>query len=1684
MRKMGFTRCVAALSAAALISCSICETAFVTPVFASEASAADEVDITKAEDKTWDFGSDSLTVNVQNETYLYDNMFIDATENGAKATMNGAQWTQVNEGTKFYFPVKGDAEIILKAYNKDAEQFEINGEQFEVSGDSNPFTYTYKYKGSAKVLELDVIKNGSYFESLTVKHTDGTQSENKKEEKESAKDVDTSVCAWDFTSYSDGEVNIQKKADYVQNIYVDASNGKFYTRSGDTQVNAGTKLYVPVSANETLYFTTNNGASISAEGSELKPAQADGEYLYSVKNGDKAANIEIVFNAQDYLHQIYVKENPFKKTEEITAPEETSEDVDYSDKFEYPVEYNEWDFTDYDAIKADAEMIQGADGYFRSLYIDAAKGKFNPRDNGGKDDAQVNAGTKIVVPLNKSTSGKAVLKVSYTQGAITVNGEEYSSGSEFTYEYSGYSYAVIECTSNTYIHEISASYPKSVFDSQESGEVDVWDFGGVSSNIAGAVDHIEADEYEQVSDLVASYDKVKKDKETGEVAFVKTVSEAFVSNGKFAADDLTLSYATGDRIYTEDGVGNTHKSTKKKGQFEFEDGYASSGYYYANGNGGSERRYVEIANVEAGNIIDIYMDSKNVEEKAHFVNDSGEQDEVFTVSTTPSKYEFIAEYDGNYKIYTETGNNGKADFFRVVRRTDTVVQGKVDFGSLETPENYRIVLTDEESGEEIEAEVDTASDKYAAYIKAGKQYKTSIKDAAGYAVTDATAEVEADAKDAVSRTTHDLKIEAVDTVTVSGKVSGFENGFDVSSVKLVFTNAEGGSSYAALDAEGNYSAEVNAGTENSASLENCFDYVIKNAEAFTADADMTKNYEVEKTLTYKVSGKLLNIPAGTEVSEITFTNKADKQSYKGTVNGLEYSAELRNGTYTAAIDNDDYVTKTTVTVADSFVEKDLYFNAAIEYKTVGSASDVYVGYEDKELNFDTVQDAVDAITATRSGSSRITLHIAPGTYREQIMIDTPNLTLKADKGRVKLTWYYGIGYVYYSAKEGFYNAESAYNKLNKGSVDKWGASVYVKGNAEGFKAEGITFENSFNRYVTAEEIADGVEASTAAYPDTKITFKRTEGADVRTTTATERATALAVDATNVEFTNCSFYGSQDTLYTHKGTRGYFNNCTITGNTDFIFGYGDYVFESCVLKYEGYSDANKKHSYLTANRGEDAELGYLFNNCTVTGPSAGLTLSGNYLGRPWDASAKVTFKNTNIVEDGLVRDEGWSNMGDRLPYNVSYKEYDTEEAGKVVTQDKRVFKLKDKATKRVTASGNSSKIYSSEAELGLNAGDYFKDWKPENFVADEVEETITKGADKNYQSYIVYFKDDNGNEILMPESEMAKVGSIVKAADVAEVIPGYVFASGNTISITAAEAGEIVCTYKKANTSYKVRQVVRRTGELLNESTYDGVYGTEVSVDPTALPAISGYKVYNKSVQTICLKGESSNVICIYYDEGTEESANEGTDPVEPSAPTGKDSSSDNEGTSKDETTKEGTDKEPSKNEVPSSDSGSSDDSKKSESSTSEKAANVTVDLGNGVSVTAPVSLTYNGKKYKKNSDIGVSVVYNGQTYSGDAVKLKVKGSKNAGTLKVQLKSIKGVKTSKKDFKGTSAFDIDVTPFTVTSSNIAQVKVKKGVVKSVKVTINGKSKKVPKKMLTQDGSKIIFSGNFEGEIAVK
>ncbi len=293
------------------------------------------------------------------------------------------------------------------------------------------------------------------------------------------------------------------------------------------------------------------------------------------------------------------------------------------------------------------------------------------------------------------------------------------------------------------------------------------------------------------------------------------------------------------------------------------------------------------------------------------------------------------------------------------------------------------------------------------------------------------------------------------------------------------------------------------------------------------------------------------------------------------------------------------------------------------------------------------------------------IYINTGTYNEQVYINVPNVRLHSYTGDkdVTVTWYYGIGYTYYSADPttGRYSETAAAGKTALSPVSDWGGTVIVTNNAENFTAENIIFENSFNKRVANYELADGVTADTTAYSDTSITLDRTAADFVPTSrAATERAAAMVIRADKTEFNNCDFIGSQDTLYfgsnsESKSNRGYFSNCDIYGMTDFIFGFGNVIFQKCNLLFCGYSDNYTEKAFITANKA--ADKGFLFNRCSVDYDT---TLNSNvpnkkfYLGRTWGTGAKTVFNKTRFNDISIFNEDFWTEMSGSLE-EANYKE---------------------------------------------------------------------------------------------------------------------------------------------------------------------------------------------------------------------------------------------------------------------------------------------------------------------------------------------------------------------------------------------------------------------------------------------
>jgi pectin methylesterase-like acyl-CoA thioesterase len=154
-----------------------------------------------------------------------------------------------------------------------------------------------------------------------------------------------------------------------------------------------------------------------------------------------------------------------------------------------------------------------------------------------------------------------------------------------------------------------------------------------------------------------------------------------------------------------------------------------------------------------------------------------------------------------------------------------------------------------------------------------------------------------------------------------------------------------------------------------------------------------------------------------------------------------------------------------------------------------------------------------------------------------------------------------------------------------------------------------------------------------------------------------QAVAIHTQGDRLRFINCRFLGNQDTVYTGMPrTRMIFDNCYIEGTTDFIFGPSTAWFENCDIFC-------KADSYITAaSTPQDADYGYVFNNCTITAAS---NVSQLYLGRPWRDYGYTLFMNCQLPKE--IRPEGWHHWEKHREQTARYLEYNNRGEGAQTAQ---------------------------------------------------------------------------------------------------------------------------------------------------------------------------------------------------------------------------------------------------------------------------------------------------------------------------------------------------------------------------------------------------------------------------------
>lgn len=334
-------------------------------------------------------------------------------------------------------------------------------------------------------------------------------------------------------------------------------------------------------------------------------------------------------------------------------------------------------------------------------------------------------------------------------------------------------------------------------------------------------------------------------------------------------------------------------------------------------------------------------------------------------------------------------------------------------------------------------------------------------------------------------------------------------------------------------------------------------------------------------------------------------------------------------------------------------------------------------------DYQTINAALDAISnMIRTSTDRVVVMIDPGNYEEMLTINQPLVTLKnasanpstallnagvsIDSNAVRITSYYGHGYTYFSMSSdqkwhqdvlnvNIENGYASYQNSGSGTTNNsyWNATVVV--GANGFEAEGIIFENSFNQYISNKESQDRVIAWTTGSPGVRPT--NYGNTNVQNKSLVERAAAIAIknNVQKVLLNKCRVVGRQDSFFGGTGARVAVYKGDMMGAVDYIFGGMDVVFYQSKLSMN-ISDASNDACYITAAQ-QSSGRGFLMYQCTITSAEPGAETASvyrakpGYFGRPWLANtSEVVFYNTTIetsnapsyVGQSLIQPLGWLN----------------------------------------------------------------------------------------------------------------------------------------------------------------------------------------------------------------------------------------------------------------------------------------------------------------------------------------------------------------------------------------------------------------------------------------------------------
>lgn len=206
---------------------------------------------------------------------------------------------------------------------------------------------------------------------------------------------------------------------------------------------------------------------------------------------------------------------------------------------------------------------------------------------------------------------------------------------------------------------------------------------------------------------------------------------------------------------------------------------------------------------------------------------------------------------------------------------------------------------------------------------------------------------------------------------------------------------------------------------------------------------------------------------------------------------------------------------------------------------------------------------------------------------------------------------------------------------------------------------------------------------------------------------TARAVCLQDKGENTICKNVKMFSHQDTYYSNKASKFYWEDSELHGCVDYVCGDGDVVFNRSKFVNESRAKDKKSGSVVICapNTSESCTWGYVFLDCNISSLCNDFTFA-----RSWGGKSKAQFIRTQILDNSLASSrftiEGMNVAADK------FKEYaTTNPEGSITTPKSNVIKF-------THSSGNNEfeTVLSDDEAAQYTVANIFGEWAPDKIAA--------------------------------------------------------------------------------------------------------------------------------------------------------------------------------------------------------------------------------------------------------------------------------------------------------------------------------------------------------------------------------